>query len=153
MIIDSIESIERFLPHTQGRLKTALEFLSKLDLTNLQPGDVAIDGKQIYGKVSDYSTKEKSFKKSETHVKYIDIQCTLKGSEKVYTHEYHPDIKIVEDLRDKSDAIFYEVDDTDVHILNPGRFAVYFPWELHRPGCNTTDSSEVVRKLVIKVLV
>ena len=152
MIIDSIKNIEKLLPHTQGRLKTALEFLSNADLASLKPGDVAIDGKNIYGKVSDYNTKEKDLKKSETHIKYIDIQCTITGSEKVYTHEYHSDIKILEDLRDKSDAIFYEVNDTDMHILKPGRFAVYFPWELHRPGCNAQDNSEAVRKLVIKVL-
>jgi biofilm protein TabA len=59
----------------------------------------------------------------------------------------------LENLLDQKDALFFKTikDEIDL-ILTPGMYAVFFPTDVHRPGCvyKTTAS---VRKVVVKVSV
>jgi len=36
-------------------------------------------------------------------------------------------------------------------IVKPGEFAVFFPWEVHRPNCQAGDKPSQVKKVVLKV--
>ena len=153
MIIDNIKKIPQILPHVNERMKQALEFLYKADLAKLE-GKFEVDGRKIHVAVSEYETKPRAEKKAETHVKYIDIQIVPQGAERVYMHELTKELPIVEDLRDSKDAIFYDVNEQESHILSGDRFAVYYPWEVHRPGCDVIDGqSGKVKKIVVKILV
>lgn len=152
MIIDNIKNIPQLLPHINGRLQQALQFLYTAELEKLT-GKFEVDGRNIHVAISDYETKPRNEKKAETHVKYVDIQLVLKGAERVYTHDLISELSIVEDVRESKDAIFYDVQEYDSHVLSAGRFAVYYPWEVHRPGCDPVDGQgNQVRKMVIKVL-
>lgn len=152
MIIDNIKNIPQILPYVNERMKKALEFLQTAELDKLE-GKFEIDGRNIHAAISEYDTKPRADKKAETHIKYIDIQLLIAGSERVYMHELTPELPIVEDLRDSKDAIFYTVQETESHVLSGDRFAVYYPWEVHRPGCDVVDGqSGKVKKMVIKIL-
>ena len=35
--------------------------------------------------------------------------------------------------------------------LEEGQFAIFYPWEVHRPNCQFADSPEQVKKVVVKV--
>ena len=150
MIIDTLSNIDSFLPYMNGRLKKALMFLKNNNLHNLQ-GRVEIERDDIYLAVSDYETKPKCEKKAETHKKYIDIQIVTKGAERVYTQHWNTDIQVVEPYSESCDATFYNPSNEDSHVLENDVFAIYFPWDVHRPGCNVQDSSQNVRKIVVKV--
>lgn len=152
MIIEERSNIKKLLPYIQGNLKKGLEFLANLDLTTAKPGDYPIDGEKVYAKISEYSTLPREEKKAETHAKYIDIQFLVSGQERVYTHPWQETLPVVEDLLDSKDACFYQVQETASHILADETFAIYFPWEVHRPGCTVDETGCHVKKLVIKVL-
>ena len=153
MIIDNIKNIPQMLPYVNERMKKALEFLQTADLSKLD-GKFEVDGRNIHVAISEYDTKPRAEKKAETHIKYIDIQLLISGQERVYMHELNDQLPVVEDLRDSKDAIFYAVDETESHVLSGDRFAVYYPWEVHRPGCDVVDGqSAKVKKMVIKILV
>lgn len=153
MIIDNIKNIPQLLPYVNERMKKALEFLQTAELDKLE-GKFEIDGRNIHAAVSEYETKPRLEKKAETHIKYIDIQLLIAGAERVYTHELTADLPIVEDLREDKDAIFYTVQEQDSHMLGGDRFAIYYPWEVHRPGCDVVDGQGgKVKKMVVKVLV
>jgi len=127
----------------------ALGFASHFD--KLQPdGKYEIDGDKLYAIVMTYQTKSAEEAKFEAHQKYIDIQLLLEGRELM-------DISIGEKLSvdtaysDEKDVAFFTSPTyfTSV-LLEPGRFAVLYPDDIHRP-CRKIESSEQVRKMVIKV--
>lgn len=152
MIIEERSSIKNLLPYVQGNLKKGLAFLDDLDLKTAEVGDYPIDGKKVYAKISEYSTLAREEKKAETHAKYIDIQFLISGEERVYTHPWQETLQVVEDLLESKDACFYKVQESTSHVLAGETFAVYFPWEVHRPGCSVGENSCRVKKLVVKVL-
>ena len=44
-------------------------------------------------------------------------------------------------------CFFYEeIEEKDHVVLQTGDFAVFFPWELHRPGCSTKNGMQEVQK-------
>lgn len=152
MIIEQKSNIKKLLPYVQGNLKKGLEFLAELDITTAKLGDYPIDGQKVYAKISEYNTLPREEKKAETHAKYIDIQFLISGEERVYTKPWQENLPIVEDLLETKDACFYQVQETESHVLAKETFAIYFPWEVHRPGCTVANTSCTVKKLVIKVL-
>lgn len=152
MIIEQKSSIEKLLPYVNGNLQQGLKFLANLDLATATVGDYPIDGKKVYAKISEYETLPREEKKAETHAKYIDIQFLISGQERVYTHPWQENLPITEDLLATKDACFYQVQETESHVLKGETLAIYFPWEVHRPGCNVEQNGCKVKKLVIKVL-
>ena len=43
------------------------------------------------------------------------------------------------------------IEEKDHVVLQTGDFAVFFPWELHRPGCSTKNGMQEVQKIVVKI--
>ncbi len=82
MIIVKINEAEE-LYDLDERMETALKYIENTDLNALENGRYEIDGDNIYAIVQDYQTKSQSEGKWEAHKKYIDIQCVIKGKEKI----------------------------------------------------------------------
>jgi YhcH/YjgK/YiaL family protein len=59
----------------------------------------------------------------------------------------------LENLLDQKDALFFKTmkDEIDL-ILTPGMYAVFFPTDVHRPGC-IHRTAALVRKVVVKIAV
>ena len=101
--------------------------------------------------VSEYRTQARNPNGYEAHRRYIDIQCTLVGRERVaclpieqLTEQtpYSPD----------ADAALYS---PDAHhpqemTIGQGYFAIFFPQDGHMPQL-AADQPEDVRKVVVKV--
>ncbi len=60
-------------------------------------------------------------------------------------------LAVKEDKLAEKDVIFYEAvpNETDLR-LTEGMYAIFFPWDVHRPGCAARVSGPV-RKVVVKV--
>ena len=59
---------------------------------------------------------------------------------------------LVEDHADESDLTFLRRNRGEgSRSLQTGDFAVFFPWELHRPGCSTKNGMQEVQKIVVKI--
>jgi biofilm protein TabA len=58
---------------------------------------------------------------------------------------------VAEDLLEERDLIFYKDVKNETFInMNEGDFCVFFPDDVHRPGCERGGSSEI-RKIVYKI--
>ncbi len=154
MIFGHKTDIEKLLPYVSEDLQKALKYLAATDFTKVPNGRYELDGDKMYANVDTYTTEDSSKKKPEAHNKYIDVQFLGKGTEKIYFAPRTDDVKVVEDYAEERDLLFFEnIAEKDAVILNAGDFAVLFPWELHRPGCNAQEAPCDVQKIVVKIAV
>ncbi len=151
MILGHIKNLQQERGLFAPALQTGLEYLAKTDFTAMAPGKYEIAGSDSYASLSEYTTDRKESKKPEAHVKYVDIQYVISGTETVGYGDLAPGLAVVEDRLAEKDVIFYQAvpDETDF-TLAAGMYAVFFPWDVHRPGCAAGDPSPV-RKVVVKV--
>ena len=154
MIFGHKNDIEKLLPYVSEDLRNALEYLAATDFSKVADGRYVLDGEKMYANVENYTTADRSTKKPEAHNKYIDEQYLGKGTEKIYFAPRTADVKVVEDYAEERDLLFFEnIEEKDYVVLNAGDFAVLFPWELHRPGCNAENEPSAVQKIVVKIAV
>lgn len=152
MITDILNNLERYkelLPY-YSEIET---FLASHSLPDLETGKYQIHKDQAFILVNEYETEYSKEKFAESHRTYIDIQILVKGNEIIeYTHI---DELIMKDkYSEENDVIFYEQSKIPVSqiVLKAGDFAIFFPEDAHKPGCNISDSQKV-KKAVIKISV
>nr|WP_318383540.1 YhcH/YjgK/YiaL family protein [uncultured Enterobacter sp.] len=132
-------------------IETALDFLRSTDFTTLEPGVVEIDGRNIFAQVIDLTTKPKNDIRPEVHRKYIDIQFMAWGEEQIGLAIDTGHNEISESLLEQRDIIFYHDSQNESFFeMVPGSFAIFFPQDVHRPGCHKTKETSI-RKIVVKV--
>ncbi|WP_312832986.1 YhcH/YjgK/YiaL family protein [Sedimentibacter saalensis] len=130
---------------------TVLEYLRNIDLLNIEPGKYEIEGKNIYYTISDSHLDVIENKKPEAHKQYIDIQLSLTGGEIMGFAIDTGKNPISQDLLDEKDILYYESVENERFIkMNSNDFFVFFPWDIHRPGC--TDIKPInTKKVVVKI--
>lgn len=134
-------------------LQKGLAYLQNTDLDNLSVGRHDIDGDHMFASVSEYQVEPKEYKQPESHQKYIDIQYVARGAEVIGCSFISPECEIAKNEIQERDLIFYKTAKEEVDIvLIPGHYAVFFPNDVHRPGCIHTEV-QTVKKIVIKIAV
>lgn len=152
MLCGNKQEIEKILPYVSEGLQKALEYIKETNFAEVANGEYEIDGRDVFVRVNTYMTEPKSSKKPEAHNQYIDVQYLGAGEEIIYFAPRSDKHLIVEDHAEASDLLFYEeIAEKDRIVLQAGDFAVFFPWELHRPGCSTQNEAQAVQKIVVKV--
>ena len=148
MICDALEHLNRYRG-LHRNLDTAIDYLTAYhvahDLYDLPLGRTEVDGENVFINVmeADLSPDSTRF---EYHKKYADLQINLTGGEGwgyetdpgSEVEPYQPDIG----KKDSEDAVF--------GTLGEGRFVLFFPGELHRPGVEMPGCDHV-RKAVVKI--
>lgn len=153
MITGTKQEIAALLPYLSDRLRQALQYIAETDFSKVENGEYPVDGDKVFVRVSRYKTEPKDSKKPESHLRYIDVQYLPEGTEKIYYTAKTADHTVTEDLSEEKDLLLYEdTGEKDCVILGGGVFAVFFPWELHRPGCHAVHGGSEVKKIVVKVL-
>ncbi|MBQ9572792.1 MAG: YhcH/YjgK/YiaL family protein [Acidaminococcaceae bacterium] len=153
MITGNKKDIAKLLPYVSPRLGTALQYIAETDFTNVENGEYPLDGDKVFARVNRYTTEPKDSKKPESHNAYIDVQYLGEGTEKIYYTAKSDRHKVIEDYAEERDLLFYEdAKEKDCVTLGDGAFAIFFPWELHRPGCHAIQEGCAVQKVVVKVL-
>ncbi|TCL62449.1 YhcH/YjgK/YiaL family protein [Hydrogenispora ethanolica] len=153
MIFGSIEHLEEDRKRLAAPLLKGLEFLKNNDLAKLELGRHEIDGGNLFALVQEYQTSPKTEKKAEAHRKFIDIQYIVSGTEIIGYGLENPANEVLEDRLAEKDNIFYKSVAGEMElILSAGMYAVLFPYDIHRPGCNYGAGTKV-RKIVLKVAV
>lgn len=147
MIYDNISNIELYKGLSPD-IYEGLKFLKDVD-ASIANGVYQINPR-VKAIVSEYETKSENEYGYEAHKKYIDIQCTLKGLEKV---DCLPIERLKEEkpYSDETDAAFYSasVPPQEMTIGN-GYYAVFYPQDGHMPNL-CTDNPIMVKKVVVKV--
>jgi len=132
-------------------LQKGLAFLTDNNLKKLALGRHDIDGDNMFVLVSEYTVEPKENKRPEAHQKYIDIQCLAYGEEKIGVCLLSTGYEVVEDKLAQGDIVFYGSvkDEVDLTLM-PDQYAIFFPQDVHRPGCLSTKATKV-KKIVVKI--
>jgi biofilm protein TabA len=125
--------------------------MEKIDFSTYEKGKYELDGSNIKANVNIYATQPVADRRAEKHNQYIDIQIILSGEEKIGYVDYKPDFTVTEDKMAEKDIAFYKVTGENFITLKAGDFAVLFPWEVHRPNCQSGDKPCQMKKVILKV--
>lgn len=132
-------------------LRQALDCLATTDFAALPPGRHELAGDEAFFQVIDLTTKPAAENRPEVHRRYIDVQFLVRGAERIGFAADDGRNEIAEDLLAERDLLFYaDVAHESVIEMVPGSFAVFFPNDVHRPGC-MVDAPSAIRKVVVKV--
>ena len=154
MISGNKKDIAKLLPYVSARLGMALQYIAETDFSKVENGEYHLDGDKVFARINRYTTEAKDCKKPESHNAYIDVQYLGEGTEKIYYTAKADTHKVIEDYAADRDILFYaDAGEKDCVTLGDGVFAIFFPWELHRPGCHALHDGCAVQKIVVKVLV
>ena len=149
MICDTLENLNRYRG-IHKNLNTAIDYLTAYhvahDLIELPLGRIEVDGENVFINVMDADLHPDEGSHLEYHHQYADLQIDLTGGEGWgYTNlpgeeagEFTGDIG----FRTSPDAVS--------GTLGEGRFVLFFPTELHKPGL-VQDGCANVRKAVVKI--
>ena len=140
-------------------LGEVLRFLKETDLASHEPGvfDLELSGEKLILQVLDLVTSPREALRPEIHVKNVDVQFLASGgperagfdslgrkerpvSEDLLTTPR--DILFYEDTGDKTEGSLY---------MEPGTYAMYFPWDVHIPAVSAEGKAASIRKIVVKV--
>lgn len=140
------------LPDLGPHFAKALAFLRRPDLKDLPVGRYEIDGDNCWAMVQDANLKPYPQPKGEAHRVYADIQAPITGPETIGVCEL-PRRACEQPFDAQKDIGFYELKAAKPLTLQPGEYAVFFPWvDAHMPCCSV-DGPRAIRKLVIKIRV
>lgn len=132
-------------------IQKALAYLKSTDVMHLALGRHEIDGDRIFLNVMDMTTHGFEGSHPEIHQKYADLFYWPEGGEKIGVSAYTGEESLCES-RPQDDISFLDspVDESFL-IAKEGFFAVFFPWDAHRPGLMLGDAPATSRKCVIKI--
>ena len=146
MILDSICSVKNYVNMYPGFDK-AFDFLRQKDICNLEDGEYEIDNRNVFAIVASSTGKGEDRAVLEAHDKYIDVQFTLEGKERIGWTCRGECCDIRDEYNSERDLIFYNDKVREWFDVPENNFAVFFRNDAHAPlaGCGE------VRKVVIKV--
>jgi YhcH/YjgK/YiaL family protein len=153
MIFGNIAATEKMEKKYPPAIVKALQYVksNRNEFLSMPAGMYPIEGEDIFAQVFDVETKEKEQARPEVHRKYVDVQFSVEGKEKIGFVVDTGNNVVAEDLAESKDVIFYEQIANEMElIMQPGHFAVFFPEDVHRPGCQLGGIT-TIRKVVIKV--
>lgn len=152
MILGNKSDIAKVLPYVGEGLQKALAYIAATDFAHIENGEYEIDGRNVFARVNTYETEPKAERRSEKHNDYIDVQFVARGEEEIWFAPLEEKNVVTEDLSEENDVLFYaDPQEANCVKLSAGDFAVFFPWELHRPNCQLDGKASEVQKIVVKV--
>ena len=150
MIISSLTS-PNFKVGLPKVIAEVCDYLNTLDLNALENGRHDIND-QIYMNVMEPETAEASSKKAELHHEYLDVQVVICGTENIEVGSNYPDLSKYESYNEADDyQLCADIDDKFTVTMKPKMFAVFYPYEPHKPCCVVNGKTEKIKKLVVKV--
>ena len=151
MITGDIHHLEAYEKQLPPFIRQCLSAIRDFDFNSVLDGKYELCGCTM--SVESPATEPEEERKLEGHKKFIDIQFEIKGSEEwIGVESIFDSSRALESYEDR-DLYFFESHrekESKVYFTE-GRFAVYFPEDLHRPLCQGRKGKEILRKAVMKV--
>lgn len=146
--IDNLSREQAMLPLL---VQKALSYLKDTDMAAIAVGRHDILGEDMFVLVSEYDTEQFDARRPEAHESYADVQYVISGQEIIGYSNKTPELKMTENLLAMKDLAFYQppADESELK-LTSGMYAVFYPWDIHRPNCNYNGVNQV-RKAVVKI--
>lgn len=149
MIFDTLANLCAYCGISPS-MDTAIAYIRGLPLENLPLGDFSVEGTRVYGFYRAFPLKAEAALLFENHRRYIDIQCVLSGCEEILCAQADTLPLATAYDAEKDIAFFKDGPNATRLVLTPGTFAIFFPWDAHKPCC-VADACTQSHKLVIKV--
>lgn len=149
MIYDTIDRIAAYRG-ISSNLDTAIAHVLANDLSALEVGRYEVDGNAVYLMAQVPALKARDATKWEVHRQYIDIQIGLVPGEAI---GYAPmsEIDGWQAYQPEKDIQISTVQTIGAVLpLSAGMFALFFPWDAHRPT-ERIGNAETGKKIVYKV--
>ena len=153
MVIGDINNMKNQLVlANKSYISKILELISGTDFSKVDDGVYKIDGDDFFYLLTTYQTESISgHKKAEFHKKYTDLQYMLYGEELIGYGGTMASMLSSIDYDEKKDIEYLNhVADESFFILKKDRFALFDPYEIHRPGISNQEKRSV-RKIVFKI--
>lgn len=152
MIVGDIANWQKERQAFSPVLQKAVDYIRETDWEHAAPGKYELDGENMFAVVQEIETAPKANRQAECHAKYIDVQYLISGPEEMIgVGRASARNVVIEDQLETSDyALYGQVEGEFDLVLYPGMFAVFFPSDVHRPGCSATGGTRI-KKAVIKV--
>ncbi|MGD9971481.1 MAG: YhcH/YjgK/YiaL family protein [Desulfatirhabdiaceae bacterium] len=130
-----------------------LEFIAGLSPLSEENNRIEIDGENMYAAIMSYQTCDPRDSILEAHDVYIDIQMSLVNAEAI---DWYPrsglEVHTAYDPAKERTLFHRPAGPAPARVANlPGRFTVLFPQDAHMPKLMTGTSSELVKKVVVKL--
>lgn len=147
MILDTLQNAHHYETHHPLFAKAFKHLRELAARADLPDGRIELDGESLFALVVRGAGKPPDQVRNETHRRYIDIQFTTAGSDRIgwmpvtecrHPQGYDPD----------KDVEFYADIPRNWLVVGPGQFAIFLPSDAHAPMANT---GQPVTKIVIKV--
>lgn len=149
MIYDNLSNIDLY-KGLSNDIYTGLLFLNQAK-PDIENGTYLLNSR-VKAIVSEYETKAVNECCYEAHKRFIDIQCVLKGQERVACLPIER-LKETKPYSEEIDAAFY-AETTDLQpsylSLQPEYFAIFYPQDGHMPQL-CVDETKLVKKIVVKI--
>lgn len=133
----------------KDRWDSAFAFMKKDGFSTLPVKNIALEGDDVFVKVSAYNTKDPADAFYEVHREYADIHFVVSGEEYIGQSNVSEG-KLRTPYDEAKDIVFYDGVKGKEMLARPGTFYIFFPGEGHRPGVRNGESAPV-KKIVIKV--
>jgi biofilm protein TabA len=151
MITGDIHHLEAYEKQLPPFIRQCLSAIRDFDFNSVLDGKYELCGCTM--SVESPATEPEEERKLEGHKKFIDIQFEIKGREEwIGVESIFDSPRALESYEDR-DLYFFESHrekESKVYFTE-GRFAVFFPEDLHRPLCQGRKGKEILRKAVMKV--
>jgi YhcH/YjgK/YiaL family protein len=148
MVLDVVAN-EEWLKKLHPGFGPALQYLRRTNLTQLPVGRQEIDGSRLYAMVIRGQGHGQKGAKLEVHRRYIDIQCSISGSD-VIGWKPTATCREPEQPYDEQKDIQFFHDAADSWVTIPqGSFGIFFPEDAHAPAA----ADGPIHKVVVKVAV
>jgi biofilm protein TabA len=148
MILD-VAANEGRLKHLHPGFGPALQYLRRTNLSQLPEGRQEIDGSRLFALVIRTQGKGQTGAKLEAHRRYIDIQCSITGSDVIGWKPVATCHDPEQPYDEQKDLQFFR-DEADSWVTIPqGGFGIYFPEDAHAP----MGADGPIHKIVVKVAV
>ena len=147
MIHDKLENFHLY--YKADFWKEAFDFLSSL---NEKSEEKRYDlGHGMYAIIMSYPTKDREEAVLESHRKYVDIQSSITGAERIDCCD-REGLEISEEYDSERDVMFYSHPESYQFSVDnlAGRFTVLFPDDAHMPQLKVLGFDEV-KKVVVKI--
>ena len=146
MIVDSFDYIACY-KGLHPNLDKAIDWLNSHTLDALENGKTIIDGENVFVNVMDADLRDADGAAFSTTAA-TDLQIDLTGSEHLGWASEGTDEGAFDEA---ADCGFKSGAEHVGGVLGGGRFAIFFPGELHKPSCKSEGCNHV-RKAVVKIL-
>ena len=126
----------------------ALRFLDTANIAAMPVGDHDLIGKNVFVRVSEYSTKNPEDAFYESHQVYTDVHEVITGTELIGTTTGQLPVRTPYNA--ERDITFHNGTDEKTYVATPRTIFIFFPGEYHRPSMKVAENVPV-KKAVIKI--